>query len=54
MRRLLTATQSDERAIDVVLVYSLSRECPEIEVDTSITGQRVVRDLDRNLSLAMV
>ena len=54
LRRLLTATQSGERAFDVVLVYSQSKECPEIEVDTSITGQRVVRDLNRNLSLTMV
>ena len=31
----------------MTIVDQFTRECPAIEVDTSITGQRVVRVLDR-------
>ena len=31
----------------LTIVDQFTRECPAIEVDTSITGQRVVRVLDR-------
>ena len=35
------------RLRDLTIVAQFTRECPAIEVDTSITGQRVVRVLER-------
>ena len=41
------STVGGRRIRALTIVDQFTRECPAIEVDTSITGQRVVRVLDR-------
>ena len=41
------STVGGRRIRTSTIVDRFTRECPAIEVDTSITGQRVVRVLDR-------
>ena len=41
------STVGGRRIRALAIVDQFTRECPAIEVDTSITGQRVVRVLDR-------
>ena len=44
---VLDSTVGGRRIRALTIVDQFTRECPAIEVDTSITGQRVVRVLDR-------